>query len=178
MRLTVTPLSDAGVEVLPPDIVWNGRVGDFAVSAGGDQGAAGGLVAANPLRTAVLMLLFTDARAATEDLRFEHAGDRRGWAGDGFDVDRARGEAPLGSTLWLYRRHEFTDLTGAEMAAEVERALRPLVDQGAAVRVEAIPDVRKDEGMIAMTVRLYGRDGRETYAEKFDSLWKRADGGL
>lgn len=178
MRLTLTPLADAGVEVLPPDIVWDGRVGDFAVSAGGDDGPAGGLVAANPLRTAVLMLLFTDARAETEELRFEHAGDRRGWVGDGFDVDRTRGETALGSKLWLFRRHEMTDLTGLEMAAEVQRALQPLIDQGAAVRVEALPEVRKAEGMIAMAINLYGRDGRVSYAEKFDVLWKRADGRL
>ena len=178
MRLTVTPLGDSGVEVLPPDIVWDGRVGDFAISSGGDQGAAGGLVAANPLRTAVLLLLFSDARAEGHELRQEHGGDARGWVGDGFDVDLARSEAPLGSKLWLYRRHDLTDLTGMEMAAEVERALQPLIDQRAAVRVTAIPEVRKAEGIVAMTINLYGRDGREAYAERFDPLWRRADGGL
>ena len=178
MHQTLTPLADAGVDVLPPDIVWDGTVGDFALSAGGDNGGAGGLVAANPLRTAILLLLFTDARAESYELRSEHRGDRRGWVGDGFDIDRSAGAAPLGSKLWLYRRHELTDLTGLEMAAEAKRALQPLIDQRAVVRIEAAATVDKARGRVLLTVNLYGRDGREAYADKFDLLWRRADGGL
>jgi len=178
MQLTLTPLADAGVAVLPPDIVWNGIVGDFALSAGGDEGGAGGLRAANPLATAVIMLLFTDARAETYDLRAEHRGDRRGWVGDGFDVDTAQGEAPLGSKLWIFRRHELTDLTGMEMAAEAERALQPLITQGAVVTIKTAATVNKAAGRIALRIALYGRDGREAYSDQFDLLWRRADGGL
>lgn len=178
MQLTLTPLADEGVAVLPPDIVWNGYVGDFALSSGGDDGPAGGLRAANPLKSAIILLLFSDTRAETYELRFEHAGDRRGWPGDGFDVDDAKGEAPLGSKLWLFRRHELTDLTGREMAAEAERALQPLVDQGAVVRITTAAAVDKAAGRIVLSVNLYGRDGREAYADQFDVLWRRADGGL
>lgn len=178
MLITVTPLSDAGVEVLPPDIVWDGVRGDFALAAGGTEGPAGGLRAANPLATAVLMLLFTDARAEAYELRFEHRGDRRGWVGDGFDVDVAAGEAPLGSKLWLYRRHELTELTGLEVAAEAERALQPLIAQGAVVRVAATAEIDKVAGRLSLKINLYGRDGREAYAAQYDVLWRRADGGL
>lgn len=178
MQLTLTPLADAGVALLPPDIVWNGVVGDFAVSAGGDDGPAGGLTAANPLRTAVILLLFTDARAETYELRHEHRGDRRGWPGDGFDVDRSKGEAPLGSKLWLYRRHELTEGTAMAVATEAERALQPLIRQGAVVRIAARATADKPAGRIRLTVNLYGRDGREAYAPQFDLLWRRADGGL
>ena len=178
MQLTLTSLADASDTLLPPDIVWNGYVGDFAVSAGGDDGAAGGLVAANPLRTAVILLLFTDARAETYQLRFEHRGDRRGWPGDGFDVDTAKGEAPLGSLLWTFRRHELNDRTAMEVAAEAERALQPLLGQQAvvAIRTKAVAD--KGAGRIVLTINLYGRDGRDLYAPQFDLLWSRADGGL
>lgn len=178
MQLTLTPLADAGVSVLPFDVAWNGIVGDFAVSAGGDDGPAGGLVAANPLRTAVILLLFSDRRAEAEDLRFEHRGDRRGWPGDGFDVDRSAGEAPLGSLLWLFRRDVLLDNTGLEIEAEVQRALQPLIRQGAVVRIDAKATVEKAEGRVNMTVQLYGRDGASAYADKFDILWRRADGGL
>lgn len=178
MKLTLTPLAENGVVVLPPDIVWNGIVGDFALSTNEATGALGGLQAANPLRTAVILLAFTDARAEPEDLRFEHAGDRRGWAGDGFDVDAARGEAPLGSKLWLYRRHELTDATGIAIADEIKRALKPLLDQRAVVRIDASATVDKAAGRVALAVSLYGRDGREAYADSFDLLWRRADGGL
>lgn len=178
MQLTLTPLADAGVAVLPPDIVWDGTVGDFALSRGGDEGGAGGLRAANPLATAVVMLLFTDARAETYDLRAEHRGDRRGWVGDGFDVDIAQGEAPLGSLLWLFRRRELTDLTAMEIAAEAERALQPLIGQGAVAVIKTAATVNKVAGRIDLTVNLYGRDGAQAYATQFDMLWRRADGGL
>ncbi|GJD65181.1 phage GP46 family protein [Methylobacterium frigidaeris] len=178
MQFTLTPLAEAGVAVLPPDIVWNGTVGDFAVSTDPADGPVGGLVAANPLRTAILLLLFTDARADPRDLRFEHRGDARGWPGDGFDVDTANGEAPLGSLLWLYRRRELSDLTAREIAAEAERALKPLLDQGAATTVTASATADKVGGRVLLSVGVYGRDGSEAYAAKFDLLWKRADGRL
>ena len=178
MQLTITPLAEAGVAVLPPDIVWSGTVGDFAVSTRPQDGPVGGLVAANPLRTAVLILLFTDARADTAQLRFEHRGERRGWPGDGFDLDRTAGEEPLGSTLWIYRRHELTDDTGRAMAAEAERALQPLLAQKAVARIEVGFEVDKARGKVVLPIRLYGRDGRQSYAERFDYLWRQTDGGL
>ena len=178
MQLTLTPLADAGVSVLPFDVLWNGYVGDFAVSAGGDDGPAGGLVSANPLRTAALLLLFSDARAEDEDLRFEHRGDRRGWPGDGFDVDRASGEAALGSLLWLYRRRELLDVTGQEVEAEAARALQPLIRQGAVARIDVSAAVDKAGGRVALTVKMYGRAGTLAYSDKYDILWRRADGGL
>ncbi|MGU3539972.1 phage GP46 family protein [Methylobacterium sp. A54F] len=178
MQLTLTPLADAGVAVLPPDVLFDGTVGDFAISERPEDGGVGGLVAANPLRTAAILLLFTDARAETWELRFEHRGDRRGWPGDGFDVDTAGGEAPLGSKLWIYRRHELTDETGREMAAEAERALQPLIGQGAVVRITTAATVDKARGRVLLQVALYGRDGRAVYAPQFDLLWRRADGRL
>ncbi|MGU3665799.1 phage GP46 family protein [Methylobacterium sp. A49B] len=178
MQLTLTPLADAGVSLLPWDIVWNGTVGDFAISAGGDDGPAGGFVSANPLRTAVLLLLFSDCRAEDQDLRFEHRGDRRGWPGDGFDIDTAAGEAPLGSLLWLFRRSVLRDATGAQIEAEVQRALKPLIRQGAVVKVSATATVDKANGRVALAIGLYARDGSQVYADKFDILWRRADGGL
>ena len=36
----------------------------------------------------------------------------------------------------------------------------------------------KANGRVALSVGLYGRDGSEVYADKFDILWRRADGGL
>ena len=176
MQLTITPLAEAGVDVLPPDIVWSGTVGDFAVSTRPEDGPIGGLVGRNPIETAVLLLLFTDCRAEPHELRHEHAGDRRGWPGDGFDVDEARGEAPLGSKLWLYRRHELLDRTGLEIEAEIHRALAPLKKQHAVARIAVKAEVQKAEGRVAASINLYGRDGREVYAGRFDPLWRRIGG--
>src|SRR5579884_1431994 len=122
--LTIAPLQEAGVEALAPDIVWNGMAGDFAMAAGNADGGAGGFQAQAPVETAVLLCLFTDGEADPSQLTFEMGGDRRGWVGDGFDLDTGAGEAPIGSLFWLYRRHVLDDMTAAELEAEAQRALK------------------------------------------------------
>ncbi|SEQ48188.1 Mu-like prophage protein gp46 [Faunimonas pinastri] len=176
MQLTITPLADAGAEVLPPDIVWNGTSGDFAISTDPAEGGVGGLVAAHPLTTALIMLLFTDGKADAWELLPEHGGDARGWIGDSFDLDTARGEAALGSKLWLYRRSILNDRTGTQMANECVRALQPLIDEGAAAKIVATPTVDQVGGRVLMQIGVYGRDGTVTYSAEFDMLWRRTDG--
>lgn len=176
MQLTITPFGDAGVTVLPPDIVWNGFSGDFAVATVPADGGVGGLVSRNPYATAVILLLFSDARIDPNDLRFEMHGDRRGWIGDAFDLDTANGEAPLGSLLWTYRRSTLNDRIASDIQAEARRALQPLVGQGAAVRIDVSATVEKAVGRVLLVVGIYGRDKRQLYAGKFDALLRRADG--
>ena len=176
MQLTITPLSDAGVDVLPPDIVWNGFVGDFAIAQVPADGGVGGLVARNPIETAVLLLLFTDTQVDPMDLRFEHHGDPRGWVGDGFDVDVANGEAALGSRLWLYRRSVLIAKTFAEIKAEVLRALNPLMKQSAVVQIDVGGELLNAQNTIRLTVDIYGANKRKIYAARFDPLWSRPDG--
>lgn len=175
--LTITPLGDAGVVVLPPDIVWDGTSGDFAVSTDQADGGVGGLVARNPYQTAVILLLNSDGQADPSDLHFEFHGDRRGWIGDSFDLDTAAGEAPLGSLLWLLRRSTLNDQTFAAIKAEVLRALNPLIVQGAAVRIDVEGSTMdKVAGRVSLVIGIYGRDRRQVYAGKFDYLLRRADG--
>lgn len=165
--LTITPLSPADRTVLPPDVVIvDGTTGDFML----DERT--GLRAQNPIATAIVLCLLTDARASADELRHEHAGDARGWPGDGFDVDAARGEAELGSKLWLYRRHELTDATARAVEDEARRALRPLIRQGAAARIDVQATVEKAEGRLTLAVAVIGRDGRTVANVRFDPLWK------
>ncbi|ACL57415.1 phage GP46 family protein [Methylobacterium nodulans] len=190
MQLTITPLADARVVVLPPDIVWlridgapagrgeSGVVGDFRVSTRAADGPVGGLVAANPLRTATIMLLFSDCRVEVHELRPEHRGDRRGWVGDGFDVDTANGEAPLGSKVWLYRRETLSAQIAMQVAAEAKRALNPLLMQRAVARIDTGYDLILENDLLMLFVDLYGRDGRKVYSDRFDMFWGRSDGGL
>lgn len=187
MLLTLTPLADAGVVALPPDIVWLkadgtragsgfGVRGDFAVAATAADGA-GGLQARNPLLTGVILCLFSDCRVEGYEIDAGRAGDRRGWPGDGFDVDTAVGEGPLGSKLWLLRRMDLNEQTALWAQGEAKRALQPLIAQGAAVSVEATatPDYVNDR--MTLAVALYGRDGAQVFSETFDLLWKLAMGG-
>lgn len=178
MQLNLTPLADAGVAVLPPDILWNGISGDFALVSVPQDGAPGGLVAANPLKSAVTMLLFTDGSAETYEINEAHGGDRRGWPGDGFDIDTGNGEAPLGSKLWLYRRAVLNAQTGFAIEAEAKRALQPLITQGAVVRIDTKSEADFENDRLFLWVSLYGRDGAEVYSDRFDILWRRADGRL
>lgn len=176
MQITVTPLASAGVDVLPPDIVWNGFVGDFAVSQTAADGGVGGLVARNPIATAHLLLLFTDAQIPARDLKLGLAGDRRGWVGDGFDIDVAGGEAPLGSRLWLYRRAVLVAKTFGEIEREIRRALKPLITQGVVARIDVTGEVLNAQGQVRCAISSYARSGAQVYSAKFDPLWKRADG--
>lgn len=180
MQLTITSLEAAGIDTLPPDILWDGTAGDVAVSTDPADGGVGGLVARNPLRTAVLMLLFTDTRVDPKDLRYEMQDDRRGWVGDGFDVRADLGEAPLGSRLWLYRRS--TLVTGVrqptllQIEGDAMLALQPLVRQGVAAKVTVTGSQDAPNGRVSLDIAIYGRGGRQLYSEKFDTLWRRPDG--
>lgn len=165
--LTITPLSRRDRTVLAPDVVIiDGTTGDFVL----DERT--GLRAENPIATAIVLCLLTDARASTDELRYEHAGDARGWPGDGFDIDASRGETELGSKLWLYRRHELTDETGRAVEDETRRSLQTLIRQGVAARIDVTATVQKAEGRIALDVVVVGRDGRNAASVRFDPLWK------
>lgn len=188
MQLTLSPLADAGVVTLPPDIVWlrpdgrpaetgAGTVGDFQIAGTVADGAAG-LVAKNPLLTAVILCLMTDCRVEGYEIDAGRAGDRRGWPGDGFDIDRAAGEQALGSKLWRLRRMDLTTQTALWAQAEAKRALQPILAQGAAVRCDATasPDYANDR--MVLQIDLYARDGSRIFSEQFDLLWRLATGGV
>ncbi len=180
MQLTITSLQDAGVDTLPPDILWNGTSGDFAVSTDPADGGPGGLVARNPYRSAVLMLLFSDVRVDPSDLRYEMHGDPRGWVGDGFDVRADLGEAPLGSRLWLYRRSVLVTATKTttlmSIEADARLALQPLIKQGAAAQIDVSGTADGPSGIVALQIDIYGRGKRSLFSDRFDFLLRRADG--
>jgi len=165
--LTISPLTGPDQPVLAPDVVIiDGTRGDFVLDD------TTGLLAANPIATAVVLCLMTDARASVDELLPEHAGDARGWVGDGFDIDTARGETELGSKLWLFRRHALTDATARQVEDEARRALHTLIRQGVAARIEAQATVQKAEGRLTLAVAVIGRDGRTVADIRFDPLWK------
>ena len=184
------PLSAAGVVDLPPDIVWltrDGRPaapgepgvsGDFALADGSADGPAGGLRAANPLMSAVIACLFSDAPCEPWQLKPEHEGDFRGFPGDAIDLDEAAGEQPLGSFFWLFRREVLSPQVVLAVPAEAKRALSPLVRQGAVARVEASAEPDYARERLNLAVDLYARDGAKVFAAQFDILWRRADGRL
>lgn len=95
------------------------------------------------LFTAVVISLFTDARAHDDDVlpdsyagQPEDAKDRRGWWGDGLTAD-ADTSGPIGSRLWLLWREK--DLPSVVVRAQqyAQEALAWLTAQGYVVSVQA-----------------------------------------
>jgi phage gp46-like protein len=158
--ITIRPLDRAGAgDLAPPDMVWTGFAGDVDPESNRQA-----------IRSAVLMLLFTDARCDPEELRAEHAGDRRGWVGDGF---AGAGEGSLGSKLWLLRRSVLTPAVARQAEAEAVRALQPLVAQGVAATVTAVGAITGDGNCLDLAITVSGRDGRPVFADQFDLLWRQ-----
>lgn len=105
-------------------IVWNQATGygDWTVS--GDD-----LDTSDPLQTAVLLSLFTDARAP--DSLEIYSQDRRGWWGTTY-LDRE-----IGSLLWTLYRAVKSDGTAVLRRAEgyASSALQWLIDDGIAASI-------------------------------------------
>lgn len=170
--LTTTVLGDPSA-VPPPDLVWDGQRGDFALVTSPGQGPRGGLRGGQALATAICMLLFTDAQCDASELTFEMRGDRRGWVGDCFDLDAGAGETALGSKLWLYRRSPLVADTGRKIEDEARRCLQTLIDpQQACVRIDVAAVVDGVAGRVALSINLYGQDGSQIFAARFDDLWQ------
>jgi len=84
------------------------------------------------LSTAILVSLFTDARAGADDALPDEECGLGGWCGDSLIPD---GEGPLGSKLWLLRRGKRTPDTAARAKRYAEDALAWIVSKGIAASV-------------------------------------------
>ena len=176
MAITTRVITDP-TAVPPPDIIWiDGIRGDFQIVAAPGQGPRGGLRGGQALASAICLCLFTDTQCDPSELTIFMRGDSRGWAGDGFDIDAGAGERPLGSKLWLYRRSELVAETGRKIEDECRRCLQTLIDQKACVRIDAAATVDAPNGRVGVVISLYGDDGAQIFAAKFDDLWQALDG--
>jgi len=140
----------------------------------------GGLRSREALQTAILIQLFSDARARDDDILPDDLDpNRRGWWGDGVDRAEEQGAYDLGSRLWLLRRSPLTIDTAARARDMVIEALQPIVDQGAVASFDVecesfYQDPRwggPERGILAIGIRGYARDGAVSYDEKFEVLW-------
>jgi phage gp46-like protein len=90
--------------------------------------ATGALASGDDFRTAVIISLFTDRVARSDDLAEDS--DRRGWWGDSTEQDQ------LGSRLWLIRREKLTRAVALRAEEYASEALKWLVDDGVVLAVE------------------------------------------
>lgn len=134
---------------------------DFALDALGLEQDDG-------LETAVILSLFTDARARDDDALPHGQSDRRGWWADAYPA--VAGDR-FGSRLWLLRASKQLQesLTTAKQYAE--EALAWMVEDGVAQRVEVDTFIARDEVM-GMNISIYRPDG-SVAKFRHESLWNQ-----
>ncbi len=91
-----------------------------------------GLARDDTLATAIIVSLFTDARARPDDGLPSGESDRRGWVGDTLAEDGDR----IGSRLWLLRRAKQTEETRRRAVDYAREALAWIVRRGMARTIE------------------------------------------
>jgi phage gp46-like protein len=129
--------------------------GDFAL-VGAD------LQSGSDLKTAMIVSLFTDRRAADDDDIPDGTHDPRGWWAD--DPQR-----PIGSRLWLISRAKQTDETLQRAYDYIAEALRWLVDDGV-VQGFDIQVAWQGKGFLAALITAHQPDGRK-FQSAFSWAW-------
>ena len=99
----------------------------------------GDLAGDDSLGTAVLISLFTDARADADVLP-EGVTDPRGWWADALLAENARSFSGVGSLLWLLAREKQTQEVMARAEDYARQALQWLVDDGLASAVSVFAE--------------------------------------
>ncbi|WP_296201454.1 phage GP46 family protein [uncultured Hyphomicrobium sp.] len=171
---------------LSPDLLINvadyGVYLDFAIAEKTEIGNRGGLRSKEALHTAILIQLFTDARARDNDPTLDPLDpDRRGWWGDSIAPADEQQDYPLGSRLWLLRRALLNEET-AQIANEmVVECLQPILNQGVVARFEVeteasyarVSGYGPETGVLLIGIKGYSQHGAVAYDQKFDVLWQQ-----
>lgn len=88
------------------------------------------LASGDDLETAILISLFSDREASSDDVILDGTGDPRGWVGD---VDQ---DYKIGSRLWLLERAKQTQETLRLASDYIAEALQWLIDDGVVARFD------------------------------------------
>jgi phage gp46-like protein len=153
---------------------------DLALADADETTNRGGLRSKAAIDTAVILQVFSDARARESDMVPDALDpDPRGWWGDGVARPAEQGDFSFGSRLWLYRRSVLNDATVQAARDAVMEALQPIVDQGAVASFDVVcrastarADPAPETGVLEIDITGFGRDGAAVYQQKFDVLWK------
>ncbi|QPT08575.1 phage GP46 family protein [Sphingomonas paucimobilis] len=131
-----------------------------------DLALTGGQLATDDgLRTAIAISLFTDARAAEDDVLPEGGADRRGWWGD--VVPPVEGDT-IGSRLWLLRRSKITAATVQRAREYAAEAVAWLLADRVASTVEVETEAQRPD-RLAIGVIVTRPSGPER--QRFDYVW-------
>lgn len=123
------------------------------------------------LTTAVIISLFTDARANDDDvlpdsLAGEQFPDRRGcW----MDETSEKENDSIGSRLWLLERSAITPEVLVASRQYVLEALQWMVDDGIASEIQCVTEQIEDHVHFEVTII---RNTGESVSYQFDALWE------
>jgi phage gp46-like protein len=122
---------------------------------------SGGLQNVDPIGTAVLLCLASDARLPDYMIgRFGFTvDDQREWHGN--TTAMASGEEPLGSLLWILRRAPLSDYTAKMAEHFAASALQVLVRQNVVAQFDIHAEVNKVLGRLSIYIRAYTPDQSE-----------------
>ena len=130
----------------------------------------GALATEGGLENAVLLSLFTDARAKPDDVLPGDATDRRGWWGDAFapSVDGVPVDGDrIGSRLWLLSREKIIPETIARARTYIREALQWMIDDGLAARIDVTVEAQR-QSILAFEIVVHRPDGD---SPRFDFVW-------
>lgn len=132
----------------------------------------GSLASDRGLASAIVISLFTDARAQADDVPPDGSTDRRGWWGDAVAPAQAPEGMPwfTGSRLWLLSREKQTDETRRRAEQYCREALAWMTRLGVADRVD-VAVAWRGVGFADLTI-IVQRPGRAP--ERFAYLWRLA----
>lgn len=120
------------------------------------------------LETAVIISLFTDARAQTDDVIPDGTGDPRGWWGDSVANDDGD---QTGSRLWLLDR-EKQQTSVLERAEQYAReALQWMLDDQVVSEIDVEAEIVR-EGMLGIGVRLQRPRG-DAVQYRYEYAWRQ-----
>jgi phage gp46-like protein len=137
------------------------------------------------LRTAIIVSLFSDAKARPDDILPDAGGptaapgDRRGWWGDFYvpdsnDLATALGVAGapvdrIGSRLWLLSREKQLPSVLARAKEYAEEALGWLIDDKIAATVDVFAEISAP-GVLGLLITITRPSG-EREEHRFDTIW-------
>lgn len=113
--------------------------------------------------TAILVSLFTDARA--DESQVSQSNLRRGWIGNEFTPD-----FQIGSLLWLFEQAKLTRTLLNEIEDEARAALQWLVDDGLAVAITNVSAVSTKPGQLVLELTI--ERTTSVVERRFFELWQ------
>lgn len=139
---------------------------DFAADVKID---AGKLLTDDGLRTAIIISLFTDARAANDDVLPEAGTDRRGYWGD---IASPVAGWEMGSKLWLLAREKQRPSVLARARDYAQAALAWMVEDQVASSVVATATF-PTRSALGITIEITRPDGPQR--ERYDFAWNATE---